>query len=379
MCAFYRDCVESILPCGPLGLANGYAKPRCDQLALLRNPWVANCPKCIQNPAILDWVESVEVCFQSELWDLAKNQKTDQSPDPPDCLSFEKDGLDILEQCYSSDAICQLMNNVSFDVLESDLKAVLNAVIVDSYYESIVMQQFRSFLTSCNHSQASTLADKIAPQTESMVLCASLLQVGATLALPENLTQALAEKLNQSSTDFKVATYDPLTSANCQHKDVPAAQVDGIEYYLVYWTLSAGANKNALTLCQEVGACFIVSTELSLLIYFEYKGLTTSSCGNGLLEAGETCDLFVFNGREDYGCDEQCRVIQGYECTTQHLQQSSCSKTVCGDGRRTSDEQCDEGAGSKACHEDRCTIEEGYTCEVPYNATSHCTKCPFLF
>ena len=379
-CTFYHACIDNIFPCGTRGLALGYAIPRCDRLLRLKHS-EAKCPNCIQNQAILDWVQLSEKCLQTQLLNLAQNQDTNRLPDPPDCLNFECYGLNILGQCYSqSDVICQLINHVSFDVLESDLKEVLNAAVVNSYYESMVIQQFRGFLSSCNHSQASSLADKVAPPTESILLCASLMvwnpQLGLTLTTAENLTLELSKKLNQASTDFKVASYDPSTSANCQEKSQSAWNVDSFEYYLVYWTLSAGANKTALTLCRDSEACVNFDT-LTVLVYFEYTNLTTSSCGNGLQEAGETCDLFVFNGLEDYGCSDQCRVIPGYECTTRHLQQSFCNKTVCGDGRRTSDEECDEGAGSEACHAEWCTIAEGYTCEVPYNATSHCTTCSF--
>ena len=156
-------------------------------------------------------------------------------------------------------------------------------------------------------------------------------------------------------------------------KSLPEWKVGSSLYYLVYWSLSAGANKAALTQCQQAGACTVDMQ--SHLVYFQYTSLTNSSCGNGLREGGEVCDLFVFTGQEDYGCSDQCRVIPGYECTTQRLQQSLCSKTVCGDGRRTSDEQCDEGADSEACDAKWCTIIEGYTCQVPYNATSHCSSC----
>ena len=99
---------------------------------------------------------------------------------------------------------------VTSDVLESDLKVVLNTVAVDSYYESIVMKHFRSVLSGCNDSQASSLAARLAPHTESMLLCASLLLHNGEFS-QVGLTQALAEKLNQSSTDFTVASYDPLT------------------------------------------------------------------------------------------------------------------------------------------------------------------------
>ena len=61
----------------------------------------------------------------------------------------------------------------------------------------------------------------------------------------------------------------------------------------------------------------------------------------------------------------------------QHNVYNSLSKTVCGDGRRTPDEQCDEGADSKASDAEWYTIREGYRCQVPYDATSHCSSCGY--
>ena len=64
-CAFYRDCIETILPCERPGLALGYATPRCDQLQILRHSEAA-WPKCIQNQAILNWLQLSEKWFQSQ-------------------------------------------------------------------------------------------------------------------------------------------------------------------------------------------------------------------------------------------------------------------------------------------------------------------------
>ena len=257
----------------------------------------------------------------------------------------------------------------AFNDLESDLKVVLNTVIVNPYYKSIVTKQFKALISSCSHSQASSLATKVAPETESILLCASLLDNKIS---EESLAQALAERLNQSPTDFKLSSYDPDIVSSCQEMSSRDWNVGDADYYLVLWTLSTGADKNALEQCQTAGAC---SYNIDPFVYFQYTDFTTSSCGNGLREAGESCDLFIYTGKEGYGCSKQCHTIPGHECTTQHLEQSFCSKTVCGDGRRTSDEECDEGtASSVGCNPQSCTIQEGYRCEGSYNATSYCTE-----
>ena len=371
-CSFHESCIEAIFPCGPQGLALGYAKPRCQGISGL-NRSDSGCQECIQSQAILDWLITSENCFQASLLTLARSQNLAAYPDPPDCLSFEKDALDILGSCYlqENDTVCQLVNSDSVsDVLDSDLQVVLDTIAVSSYYESTATRHMRNILASCGLSQSSGLANEIAPETERMSLCVSFSSHNGLTE--EGLTEALAGKLNQSSTDFVIASFDSKLDFSCQEKSDPAWSVGSADYFVVQWTLTKGADKSALTMCQYAGSC-IVDNDKSL-VYFQYTSLTTTSCGNGRREATESCDVFVYTGMEGYGCSEQCEAVASYECTTEQLQQSFCRKALCGDGLRTSDEECDEGYESfVGCNPQSCTIEDGYRCQTPYNTTSHCT------
>ena len=373
-CSFHESCIEAIFPCGPTGLALGYAKPRCQGISAL-NRSDNDCPGCIHNQAILDWAISSELCFQDKLLTYARSQNLASHPDPPDCLAFENHAIDLLESCYleKDAAICHLVvNSDSLVLLESDLKVVLDTILINNpYYESAVTRHMRDLATSCDLPESSSLANEVAPETERMLLCVSLSssQNGLT---QQGLTQALAQRLNQSSTDFVIASFDPKLDVSCQQKSDPAWSVGSADYFVVQWTLTDGADMSALTMCQHAGACHVDNVQS--LIYFEYKSLTTSSCGNGRREATESCDIFVYTGMDGYGCSEQCDAVAPFECTTEQLQQSFCRKELCGDGLRTSNEECDGGYESLlGCNPESCTIEDGYKCEIPYNATSHCT------
>lgn len=68
-------------------------------------------------------------------------------------------------------------------------------------------------------------------------------------------------------------------------------------------------------------------------------------CGNGVPEAGETCD--DANTSSGDGCSAACSVEAGYQCFGTP---SACTSEICGNGIRTGAEQCD-GAdlGGNSC------------------------------
>jgi len=76
-----------------------------------------------------------------------------------------------------------------------------------------------------------------------------------------------------------------------------------------------------------------------------------ATCGNGVLDDGEECD--DGNAENGDGCDPECRVEQGWQCTGEP---SDCEET-CGDGIKEEWEECDgEDLGGNTCE----TLGEGF-------------------
>lgn len=93
-------------------------------------------------------------------------------------------------------------------------------------------------------------------------------------------------------------------------------------------------------------------------------GLTDGSVGsgNGVAEAGETCDLGMNNGLfygDGLGCSKTCTP----EPKCRDGATTRACDTHCGDGNVDADEQCDDGnqANGDGCSS-TCVIEAGFTC-----------------
>ncbi|HVZ87511.1 MAG TPA: DUF4215 domain-containing protein [Polyangia bacterium] len=89
----------------------------------------------------------------------------------------------------------------------------------------------------------------------------------------------------------------------------------------------------------------------------------TSTCGNGVLDNGESCDDGNKVGGD--GCTPLCQIENGYSCPTPG---QPCVRTAkCGDGILTSPEACDDGntTGGDGCSADCTMVETGWRCPVP--------------
>jgi fibro-slime domain-containing protein len=91
-------------------------------------------------------------------------------------------------------------------------------------------------------------------------------------------------------------------------------------------------------------------------------------CGDGVVETGEQCDLGAQNGVAGSGCTSTCTVVPGYACP---LAGHPCVKTgqssTCGNGVLDTGEQCDLGAqngvAGSGCSA-TCAITLGYYCDA---------------
>ena len=99
-----------------------------------------------------------------------------------------------------------------------------------------------------------------------------------------------------------------------------------------------------------------------------FGGLTTPTlCGNGFMDAGETCD--DGNVSDNDGCSAACELESGYVCVS-GPSAGPCTTAgpdtvtgVCGDGILVDDESCDDGntTSGDGCSSD-CTVEDGFDC-----------------
>ncbi len=89
------------------------------------------------------------------------------------------------------------------------------------------------------------------------------------------------------------------------------------------------------------------------------------SCGDGIAEGLETCDI---GNRSSEGCVD-CQLTPGWTCN-----ETSCHVVVCGDGQVEGDETCDTGGVTGEGCDAHCQVEQGFSCvtQIQQNPQSQC-------
>lgn len=318
---------------------------------------------------------ATEQCFQPRLQELATQWSTKVTPlcgpDPQDCISYETEALSVLLSCYneSVEQVCSLLTDELNEDFVTDLKKIVSALSISDYYKPIITSDIRNMIKSCSAGSASATADMAVPSpNERILLCA------AADTDFDNFLSVIPNILHRDSSEFVYADIGPVSGRRdslCQFKSPPDGSGSLMTgYRLIQWTpLTSDDQSKTLTYKKQR-----ISADTQIFFYKLSKH--SSSCGNGLREAGELCDTFgeLYLGNEDYGCNSQCAPVTNFECSFDQMSISSCAKPLCGDGKRSSLEECDDGntLPGDGCSEE-CKIEPFSECsELLYNSTSVC-------
>ena len=208
--------------------------------------------------------------------------------------------------------------------------------------------------------------------------CAALTTPGSV-----NLVEQIARKLKRSREEFVFAGRGDVDhngeiadQAICRDK-APSGMGALLEgYQIIQWSPQPNDTKPAeLKLNHRYTIAYSARTEIWYYVYSNDAN-NSRACGNGRREAGELCDVFANTGMNRFGCDLNCMPFAGYECSLAQMENSTCQPTRCGDGRRTTDEECDTGGSSEGCSSS-CHTQPGYVCtQNSYNTTSVCEPVP---
>lgn len=378
-CGFHDSCTEEIFECSSKGFHIGYSKPRCEAVVQLQQS-SDSCENCLNHQEIVEWAQKTEECFQPKLQHLAESWADKiaplSSPDPHHCIKYEIDALKELKKCYEQEIypVCNLMSDVLNSTIVDDLQKLVSALAVGSYYQPLVHDHLRELISKCPADSATETAKTALPiPMKKTLLCAASSDEddviefvkypsGINCPSKEGFVYADSGEFSDARDDF------------CRKKS-PSDGNGGqkTSYRIIQYTPTPS--------CPEIakGSYEVQYSSKNTFIFFKLSeaDVPDTSCGNGIREAGEYCDTFseVLMGSDSkYGCNESCGLLTNYECSTSQLEMSICSQSICGDGMRSSLEECDDGNNitNDGCSAD-CTIEPLSECtDLQYNSTSIC-------
>ena len=376
-CDHYQQCVEPLLECGQNGFTLSFGMAHCQAVERLRSN--------ITTPWLAEWLGDHEMCLKQKLQELAQAQ-TCPSPDPPTCLQFEISALRAFEDCFrrNTSLLCQsdeLANNPS--VLGEEIHYIAQEIGVSGYFTgAIAAAIFRAINDTCTHPNTSHVLEPVSSLTATRhtVFCTIISGSDATSAGSNDTNisrspQIIAKELHRPVESFKyIGTLPSDYNALCNDAaPQPIQNLPNPEYHFVTWSPSSSD-----PLPDNLSSSYIHYITSSIIFdFFSLHDLrSNNTCGDGIRQAGELCDTGVMNFFGGEGCNSDCRPHENYECDTTQLEGSLCRPTTCGDGLRTSNEECDDHNNETGDGCSNCKVEAGYDCSKTYNATSICSFNP---
>ena len=377
-CQFYSHCMESLFPCGSSGFALSYAQQRCESIRRLHSSCEGSST-CVQDTGVLNWAKASEDCLRQRLYHLLTGELKNSTSDPPTCLHLERKAIAEMNACYqdSRPDLCPSIGTSDFPSLQQDLSTVVNAFSVGGeYYSRVVEPGVVGAIENCSHANSSAIASSLMsqPLPRRVILCVNVTKyhrVRPTVLVdvpPDQLRQEVASQLSRPLEE--VVYSGPDSNHSCVSSILPE-QLQGLvnledhewHFLTLFTPPSAG-------LLSAVIANYS-PRDSGHSVYFEYQSPREATlCGDGLRQAGELCD---YTGMALPSCDFSCSPRPSLECSVERLRPSYCWREECGDGYRTSSEECDDSNThpNDGCSAD-CRIEMHYECTNIYNRTSEC-------
>ena len=372
-CQFYNHCIDQYFPCEEFGFTLRYAKRRCQAILEVQKGESIT----FSSTHIRDWTMQHETCLRGKLLHLLQTFTNSSKPDKPVCLLMETRAFKAIEECYNEtlERFCPSESNgLAIELNDSLLLAELFS-LNDSYYEHTVKQGLSKLFRACNHTSADAASRDLesrAPQR--VVICArhSANDIRNSNPWPPFSTDEYVKNVSM----YESIPQDQLVygghvlhaeGGECIESAEPWVR-DG-RVHLLLWSVPPQVKVNHSMLYRYQRLTTHISLELWSPVKFHRKG----ECGDGIRQAMEMCDGGVFSGR-DYACTADCHSWDGFECSSLPLTKSDCLEQKCGNGERTSDEECDDGneQNDDGCSS-VCRVEPGWNCTSDYQLQSTCT------
>ncbi len=333
-CAYHDSCLEQTFHCGSKGFNLDFAAPMCKSSIMLRNTNY-ECDTCVNHSEFANWGRQIEECVQSKLKTLADTFASETINLENDCLNYETEAFKLLEECFleTSEDVCTLMKDtMELDTLESDLHKLAKKFAKDEYYKTVVQNILTETVHHCSDKHDDLDWEKfvklIPSSPERIVFCVSLTSGDMSVLLSE-MTEMMSvdsQTLNDSLSKNSLYVADSNSTSNVRDnlcRKASSTSSNGAllsGYRHVEWTPE---DMQITVNMREFYKKRLNARDVLLFFPFE---ITSNNCGNGLREAGETCDTFLDVGNPEYGCDFDCVPFPGYDCSLDRLQLSECHK-----------------------------------------------------
>ncbi len=347
----------------------------------------------------MQWSTKVETCIQTGLQNLITRDFSEVESDPVTCTSFEKKAIEKVNDCYynpegKSDLdhrpeLCQLLGNGISEQIHRDLTTLVKAFHVGGdYHVNTVDRGIPELVRECGHHEVANSLYIGEPRLRVIFCTWAFNQSNRTKSVdPAHYVTIISRHLNDSESNFQ---YGGTGLNNLCAENLPNSAQDGnYDFHVVTWF--ALPNN---TMAQDWNETIVIRKKVEFIIgsFFEFsydkndylanRIRDYSKCGNGRRDPGEMCDYAMLNSSV---CSLECEIEQPieeseriYECSTDRLQPSYCWLQQCGDGSKTSAEECDDGNrhNGDGCSS-QCRIETPqFTCNNRYNQTSICKPLP---